>query len=66
MADSSWALYSNLRPEELSPAEYLNSQGAREQQQEKGVYKVSSKDGNSKTAGNRPREGLLYSLSLCK
>lgn len=62
MADSTWAVHRSLRPEQLSPTEYLNIQGGREQQQEKGVYKVRSKDGRSKIAGNRPQKSLRYSL----
>lgn len=63
---SMWTVHRNLIPEKLSPTEYLNIQGGREQQQEKGVYKVRSKDERSKTAGNRPQKSVFHSLSPCK
>lgn len=64
--NSTWTVHRNLIPEERCPTEYLNIQGSREQEQEKGVYKTRSKNGRSKTAGNRPQKGVLHSLSPCK
>lgn len=64
--NSTWSVHSNWKREVLSPTEYLNIQGGREQQQEKGDYNVRSRDGRNKTAGNRLQKGLLHSLSLCK